>query len=1273
MTILKILQLNTMRSKACMEALINDKQTAEIDILLIQEPSISYYRTHTQHRCWQLYQPNPAANSEGRCRSLIYVNKRLSPSAHKQVQCNNLDATGILVNTSAGSILVFSVYIPPIGGTREAAEAELQNTLQALDMTITQNTPNSDGACHLVIGGDFNRQDPLWGGDNIQPYRVGEATGLVGFMEEHGLYHQLQRGQATCWTLTRPGSKTSIDLILSNISARLTKCHIYHENYGSDHRAILSEWDFPVQHRTDRPPRRMYEHTDWNAVGELVLQRMGSQATIETRNQLDEIVERFTRVTAAAVEELTPLANPCPYSKRWFTPDLKDQQRTYNKARRKWQTATAQLGREHATTQEMFAAMKRRRKEWAKAIEHAKSKHWRDFLDQAAKGNLLWKAAKYAEPGTEYSNLPPLTVAGRTAIENEDKAELLLQTFFPPTSAATMNEESTTDELPWEPVTEPEIFSALSATKVLSAPGDDGIPCLVWKKTWGHISSIVEYLFEASLRLGHHPKSWRTAAIVVLRKTGKPDYTNPSAYRPISLLNTLGKLLEAVIAKRMSYYVERYDLLPNTQFGGRPGRSTEQALLILVDAVWAAWRRNEVVTLMAWDVKGAFNGVSRPAMDSILCRLGIPSMARRWINSFMDDRWASIKFDGYCSKKNPLSFPGLPQGSPCSPILYTIYNHKLVDQPVDDKGGASAFIDDYFRWRCGPSAADNVQRLQEEDLPRIKQWADETGSTFEVGKTELIHFTRTRSKQTNTSIEMDGENIDPTDNVKLLGVIFDPELRWRAHAQRISKRATTTCIGISRLRYLRPKQMRQLYQACVIPKLDYASTVWYRQGRVWQTTMLRKIQRRAAIKTISAFRTVSTETLEVESNLLPTHLRLKQRALNVLGKLRTLPKAHPIWPIVHSPEPMSPRNGMHSPLMITMATAKGQGLLEDLEVINPIPPQPWAISPFKTIQTSWSREKAHAAADKLVSNSRPVVFTDGSGKDSCLGAAAVMLGPQGIRDKMRAGVGSQALWNVYAAELIAIFFAMIMILRDYVSRTTTENNVPRQYTIFSDSKAALQAIANPKQRSAQHIVQRIIKEAERLNKSVGLEIHLAWIPGHEGIQGNELADEEAKTAVERPREHHFAPLLSAYRHRVRELIHKQWQEEWTSSTKGGHLRILDPKLPGKHACKMYYKRSRPEANLLAQIRTGHSWLKSYRKRFRNVRDDECECGARETLAHVLIDCPRLGGLRQRLRKKVGPRLSSLSSMISDDIAEGELGAILEFAEKSGRFCNRDLL
>lgn len=111
---------------------------------------------------------------------------------------------------------------------------------------------------------------------------------------------------------------------------------------------------------------------------------------------------------------------------------------------------------------------------------------------------------------------------------------------------------------------------------------------LVWQKLWPYVAYYIHQIFSASINLGHHPRAWRTAAIVVLRKPGKPDYTIPKAYRLISLLNTLRKLLEAVVAKRISYYAEKHNLLPDTQFRARPGRSTEQALLILVDAIWNA-------------------------------------------------------------------------------------------------------------------------------------------------------------------------------------------------------------------------------------------------------------------------------------------------------------------------------------------------------------------------------------------------------------------------------------------------------------------------------------------------------------------------------------------------------------------------------------------------------------------------------------------------------------------------------------------------------------
>ena len=64
----------------------------------------------------------------------------------------------------------------------------------------------------------------------------------------------------------------------------------------------------------------------------------------------------------------------------------------------------------------------------------------------------------------------------------------------------------------------------------------------------------------------------------MLKKLGKSDHTNPSAYRPIALLNTLEKVLEAVISSRIKFIAETHDLLSDTQYGARTNRATETAL-----------------------------------------------------------------------------------------------------------------------------------------------------------------------------------------------------------------------------------------------------------------------------------------------------------------------------------------------------------------------------------------------------------------------------------------------------------------------------------------------------------------------------------------------------------------------------------------------------------------------------------------------------------------------------------------------------------------------
>lgn len=82
---------------------------------------------------------------------------------------------------------------------------------------------------------------------------------------------------------------------------------------------------------------------------------------------------------------------------------------------------------------------------------------------------------------------------------------------------------------------------------------------------------------------------------------------------------------------------------------------------------------------MAFDLKGAFNAVNKNVLDHVLRERRMPAEIRRWVRSFMDNRTASVSFDGYTKPAANLERPGLPQGLPLSPILFAFYNADLVD------------------------------------------------------------------------------------------------------------------------------------------------------------------------------------------------------------------------------------------------------------------------------------------------------------------------------------------------------------------------------------------------------------------------------------------------------------------------------------------------------------------------------------------------------------------------------------------------------------------
>jgi ribonuclease HI len=182
-------------------------------------------------------------------------------------------------------------------------------------------------------------------------------------------------------------------------------------------------------------------------------------------------------------------------------------------------------------------------------------------------------------------------------------------------------------------------------------------------------------------------------------------------------------------------------------------------------------------------------------------------------------------------------------------------------------------------------------------------------------------------------------------------------------------------------------------------------------------------------------------------------------------------------------------------------------------------------------------------------------------------------------------IGREDQVMVYTAELAAIMEAV-----DGAAFALTRSETWRSATVYSDSKAALQTIANLRRRSGQRMVRRI-HEVIRDSRLQGHDIRIAWVPGHCNIAGNEKAHQLAvettipgKTVTSVPWldvMFKSATLRRPPKTRVKSRPDRPWKI-------GKHLRQVDAALPGTHVHRLYDTLTRREAQVLAQLRTGHT-------------------------------------------------------------------------------------
>lgn len=230
--------------------------------------------------------------------------------------------------------------------------------------------------------------------------------------------------------------------------------------------------------------------------------------------------------------------------------------------------------------------------------------------------------------------------------------------------------------------------------------------------------------------------------------------------------------------------------------------------------------------------------------------------------------------------------------------------------------------------------------------------------------------------------------------------------------------------------------------------------------------------------------------------------------------------------------------------------------------------------------------------------------------------------------------------SVYSGESVAILEAV-----KYV-----ESYKLNKCIIFSDSLSCLQDIYKFPFR-AKDMLHTNLKIREILYRCylAGIEVVLAWIPGHSGIKGNEIADNFAKQATDLGLESYCNCFSRDLRNSTKVQLNDKWSNIWnrTRMIKGRHFGLIQPTIPSKPWFFKFKNAEKWVTSTVIRLRLGHVCSPVFLAKIR-VRDHSlCECGLDDgTLNHIFFSCPKLNSsLYDKLNSDIA-RPTDINSLLS---------------------------
>jgi len=373
-----------------------------------------------------------------------------------------------------------------------------------------------------------------------------------------------------------------------------------------------------------------------------------------------------------------------------------------------------------------------------------------------------------------------------------------------------------------EPTNRAEIINIVSSFRDNKSPGHDNIGPKLLKLILNFIIDPLVHIYNLSFATGCVPLHLKIAKVIPVFKKG--DKTNPSNYRPISLLSIFDKILEKLMYKRLYSFLNKNSILYQYQFGFRRHHSTSLALLELTDSLYSHLDTHDMVIGMYFDLQKAFDTVDHNILLRKLYNYGIRGIVHDWFRNYLSNRKQFVSIaNSESSIQNVVC--GVPQGSVLGPLLFLLYVNDISN--ASTVGHIKLFADDTNVFIFGKCLED-IYNKANSVVSELNDWFVANKLSLSIEKSCYSVFNcRGTPSQSSSVIKLHDTLLSEVTACKYLGVMIDSDLKWQIHIDQLySKLLRFTSIFYQLRCCVNIDVLMMLYFAFVHSQLQYGIEVY---------------------------------------------------------------------------------------------------------------------------------------------------------------------------------------------------------------------------------------------------------------------------------------------------------------------------------------------------------------------------------------------------------------------------------------------------------------